>query len=179
MLRIILEIVLEAIYFSIFIIKGKELKEKRLLFIALMIFQYLALTTAIKYNIWMQISYTILVYMNLKILYKKKAQITDVFLFGAASIILIIISILCAQLKKATNMPYFYALIINRLILFVTLFLLRNKISVIYQRFYKRWNRHKDAKKIKSLTLRNISIIVFNLMFYIINISLTYIILTK
>ena len=149
MLRIILEIVLEAIYFSIFIIKGKQLKEKRLIFISLMIFQYLALTTAIKYNIWMQISYTILVYMNLKILYKQKAQITDIFLFTAASIILIIISILCAQFKKAINMPYIYALIINRIMLFATLFLIRNKINKIYQKFYKKWNRHKDNKKNK------------------------------
>lgn len=33
--------------------------------------------------------------------------------------------------------------------------------------------------KIRSLTLRNISVIIFNLMFYVINIGLIYAILTK
>lgn len=179
MLRIILEKVLEAIFFSIFIIKGKNIKEKRILFTFLMIFQYLGLKLFIQYNIWFHIIYIIMMYVDLKILYKDKAQITDIFLFMAASVILIIISIICVGIKVFTNIEYFYALIINRILMFLILFLIRNKIYLIYKKFYKKWNRQKDSTKIRSLTLRNISVIVFNLMFYIMNISLTYIILTK
>lgn len=179
MLLIILEKVLEAIYFALFLIYGKDLKEKRVLFICLMVFQYLALKFFIQYNIWFQILYTFITYLDLKFLYKEKAQITDIFLFMASSIFLILVGIICVQFRFATRISYFATLIINRTMLFVLFLLIRNKIRPVYVKFYKKWNRHKDKTKIKSLTLRNISIIVFNLMFYIINIGLTYIILMR
>jgi len=179
MLMVILEKVLEAIYFSLFLIYGKRLKNKRLVFIGLMIFQYLVLTTAFQYNIWIHILYTFLTYLNLKIIYNNKAQVTDIFLFASASIILIIVGAICVLTRYIIHGSYIEVLILNRILLFTILFLIRNKINIIYTRFYKRWNRHKDTTKIKSLTLRNISIIVFNLMFYIINIGLTYIVLVK
>lgn len=169
---IFLEKVLEAVYFSIFLIKGKDLKEKRLLFIGLMIFQYLALKIFIKYNIWFQISYIIITYIDLKVLYREKTQITDIFLFMVASFILIILSIVSYIIVQKTINIYLVALILNRILLFLTLFLIRNKIKIYYKKFYSLWNKHKNPNKIRSLTLRNISIIVFNLMFYIINICM-------
>lgn len=178
-----LEKVCEAIYFSLFMIYGKNLKEKRLLFVGIMIFEYLALTSIIEYNVWLQIIYTFMSFINLKVLYREKAQITDIFLFMTASIVLIIVGAICVKLSLILNLSgyndYFKVLLLNRILIFLILFLFRNKINVYYKKFYKRWNRHTDTTKIKSLTLRNISIIVFNLMFYIINIGLTYIILTK
>lgn len=178
-LRVILEKILEAIFFSIFMIKGKNIKEKRILFTLLMIFQYLALKSFIKYNILFQVAYTFITYFDLKILYKNKAQITDIFLFTSASILLMVSSLICVGIRLATHIGYFETLIINRIMMFCILFLIRNKINSVYQKYYKRWNKHKDKTKIRSLTLRNISVIVFNLMFYIMNIGLTYIILTK
>nr|DAO24529.1 MAG TPA: hypothetical protein [Caudoviricetes sp.] len=49
---LLLENILEAVYFSLFLIIGKGLKEKRLLFIIIMIFEYLILKCVIKYNVW-------------------------------------------------------------------------------------------------------------------------------
>lgn len=178
---LILEKVLEAIYFSLFLIFGKDIKNKRLLFIGIMIFQYLVLTTFIEYNVILQITYTFLSFINLKILYGDKAQITDIFLFTFASLILILLSISCAIFVPLFGIKYIIMLVINRFLMFLVLFLIKNKIKDLYKKFYSKWNRNKNnnATGIKSLTLRNISIIVFNLMFYIINISLAYIILTK
>ena len=178
---LVLEKVLEAIYFSLFLIFGKGIKNKRLLFIGIMIFQYIVLTSLIEFNVMLQITYTFLSFINLKILYKEKAQITDIFLFASASLILIFLSIVCAIFVPLFGIKYIIMLIINRILMFLILFLIKNKINNLYKKFYSKWNRNKNNNTtgIKSLTLRNISIIVFNLMFYIINISLAYIVLTK
>lgn len=180
LILLVLEKVLEAIYFSLFLIFGKGIKNKRLLFIGIMIFQYLILKQFIKFNVLFQIIYTFLSFVNLKVLYKDKAQITDIFLFASASLILIVLSIACAVFVPLLGIKYIIMLIINRILMFLVLFLIKNKIGNLYKKFYLKWNRNKNNTiGIKSLTLRNISVIVFNLMFYIINISLAYIILTK
>lgn len=171
---IFLEKVLEAIYFSIFIIIGKDLRHKRILFLCIMIFEYLMLTKIIEFNVYFQFIYTFLTYVNLKVLYKEKAQITDIFLFASASIILIFLSMFTYLTALYTYKNYFISLIINRILLFTFLFIFRNKIRNIYKNFYLLWNRHKNPNKIKSLTLRNISIIFFNLMFWLINICMIY-----
>ena len=84
----------EAVYFALFLIFTKNLKEKRVLFTILMIGEYLLLKSFIHFDIWFQIGYTVMTFLTLKVLYKDKAQITDVFTFGIASIVLIIISLI-------------------------------------------------------------------------------------
>lgn len=167
----------EPVYFSLFLIIGKNIKEKRLLLIGIMIMQYLLLMHIFPFNVWFQLIYTFMSFVNLKVLYKEKAQVTDIFLFTAASIMLIFVSLL-SGLIHIFNIKYVYALIINRIVLFLLLFVIKDKINLIYQKYYSRWNRSKDKTKVRSLTLRNVSVIVFNLMFYIINIGLIYAILT-
>lgn len=178
---LVLEKILEAIYFLLFLIFGKGIKNKRLLFIGIMIFQYLILKQFIKFNVLFQIIYTFLSFINLKVLYKDKAQITDIFLFAAGSIFLIFISMLCVITRYIFNTNYLNVLIFNRIVLFICLFLIKNKINYFYKKYYENWNRKSKGSviKIRSLTLRNISLIMFNLMFYVINIGLTSIILLK
>lgn len=169
-----LEKICEAIYFSLFLIYGKNLKEKRLLFIGIMIFEYIMITKLIQFNIWIHISYIVMTYINLKVLYKDKTQITDIFLFMVASAILIFISVLSYAIIYFTIREYIIALILNRIILFLFLCYFKNKLNLLYKKFYKLWNRHDNPNKIRSLTLRNISIIIFNLMFWIINIGMAF-----
>lgn len=169
-----LEKICEAIYFSLFLIYGKNLKEKRLLFIAIMIFEYLALKYFIKFNVLFQLSYTFMTYLTLKVLYKEKAQITDIFLFALASLFLILISIISYAIIYFTIQKYIVALILNRILIFTLILLIKNKSNLFYQNFYKLWNRHNTPNKVKSLTLRNISIIIFNLMFWLINIGMAF-----
>lgn len=176
---IFLEKILEAIYFSAFLLIGKNIKNKRILFTGIMVFEYLALKYFIKFNIWFQLIYTFMSFVNLKVIYKEKAQITDIFLFMISSIVLVLVSIFCGLFQILLGVPYFYLLILNRILLFLVLFWVKNKINKTYKRYCLYWNKHNNSHKIKSLTLRNISIIVFNLMFYIINIGLIYAILTS
>jgi len=179
MLEVILGQVPEAVYFALFMIYTKQLKEKRLLFLILMILQYLILKQFLKYTIYFQILYTALTYVILKILYKDKAQITDVFTFTIGSIILIVISFVSGMLN-IIRLPNGIRLlnqvqcsIINRVLLFSILFLLRNKLYKIQKLYKKLWNRNdKVKKKIKSTTFRSLNVIAFNVIFYVINIGM-------
>lgn len=172
--RLISAKLLEPIYFSLFLIIGKDLKNKRILLTCIMIFEYIMLKQFIHFNVAFQFIYTFMTFINLKVLYKEKAQITDIFLFAAASIVLIVLSAIVYIIHIYTYNNYDIARIINRISLFLFLYLSRNKIRELYKKFYSHWNRHNNPKAIKSLTLRNISIIIFNLMFWIINLGMVY-----
>ena len=174
LIMIILEKVVEAIYFAMFLIIGKNIKNKKLLFIGIMVFEYLMLKYFINFSVYFQLAYTFMAYITLKVLYKEKAQITDIFLFTAASLILIATSVLCYGIIYFTIHQYIWVLIINRPLIFAILYFGRNKIPELYKRFCSLWNRHNIPNQIKSLTLRNISIIIFNLMFCLINFGMIF-----
>lgn len=174
----VLEIVLgqipEAIYFGMFLLVGKNIKEKRLLFIGIMIFEYILLKQFIHFNVWFQLIYTFMSFVVLKILYKEKAQITDIFLFMIASLILILFSFITNFTAILTYKNYFISSIINRSVILIFIFLFKKVIRNKYREFCSLWNRHNHKNKIRSLTLRNISIITFNFMFWLINIGMIY-----
>ena len=163
----------EAIYFSLFLILSKGLKQKRLLFTILMYLEYVLLKMLISYDVWFQIAYTFMILLVLKVIYKDKAEIIDIFAFTASSILLILISIISYSVTMLVFNNYTVAYIINRLFLFGILYLLRNKLNPLYERFRKLWNR-KPNQKVRSLTVRNVSVIIFNLMFCIINLGMIF-----
>lgn len=163
----------ETIYFCLFMIYSKNLKEHRLRLFLLMLFEYFVVSCFIQYNVWLQITYTILLFIILKILYKEKALITDIFIFGASSLLLIAISALSYMAVYFTVNNYIIAYILNRILMFGTLFILKDKLHNWYLKFNGLWNR-KPNQKIRSLTVRNVSVIIFNIMFYIINLGMLY-----
>ena len=175
LLEIFLGQIPEAIYFALFMIFTKDLKKKRILYILLMVIEYLLLKHFIKYNIWFQILYTIMQFVILKVLYKEKSQITDIFTFTIASIILILsCAILYFMTYKIIN-NYIIYVILNRILLILFLIIFHNKLYKIQNLYKKLWNRNdKIKKKIKSTTFRAINIIIFNIIFYIINIGMLY-----
>lgn len=173
-LRLISAKLLEPIYFSLFLIIGKDLKKKRFLLTLIMIFEYVMLKEFIKFDVLFQVIYTFMSFINLKVLYKEKAQVTDIFLFAGASIILILLSMFTYLTALYTYKNYMISLIFNRILIFAFIFIFRKQIRELYKEFYSLWNRHSKPNKIKSLTLRNISIIVFNVMFWFINLGMIY-----
>lgn len=175
MLEILIGQIPEAIYFSLFMIFAKNLKSKRILFTILMIAEYLLCLNSMPYDMVSHVLVFIMSYLTLKILYKEKAQITDVFTLGIASIVLIIINlILYFSICNVIN-NYIAYVIIDRILLFTFVFLLKNKLNFIQNIYKKYWNRNdKIMKKIKSTTFRCLNLVIFNLMFYIINIAMLY-----
>lgn len=174
LLEIILGYGLEALFFTLFLVYSKKLKEKRVTLFILMFLEYLLLKCFIKFDVWFQISYTFMTFLILKLLYKEKANILDVFVFALSSIILIAISVPSYLIVLYTCKIYIVAVILNRVLLFGTFILYKDKLNKLYLKFASLWNRHNDPNKIRSLTLRNITIIIFNVMFYVINLLMIY-----
>ena len=178
MIEALLGQVPEAIYFALFMIFAKDLKKKRILFTAIMIVEYLLLKSFIHFNVLFQLAYTFMTFLTLKVLYKDKTQITDILMFTIASIILIFTSFLCCIplfVNPELVVPF---AILDRLVLFIIVFVLKNKLPKILHAINQRWNVNK-IYKIKSLTVRNIFIITFNAMFYIINLFMLYLLTIK
>ena len=111
----------EAIYFALFMIFTKQLKEKRLLFTILMVVDYAILLNLLMYNIWSQIIYIFLTYINLKILYKDEAQITDIFTFMIASIIIMALSAFSYFIVSITMNDILCATVLCKLLMFIFL----------------------------------------------------------
>lgn len=170
MLEIFLGQVPEAIYFALFMILTKRLKEKRLPFVLLMSVEYVLLFKTMVHNMYAHIGFFIITFLILKLFYKEKCQITDVFTLAIAGIILIIFNIIVSPLFQ---IDYILSVIIIRILMFLFLYIFRNKLWKIQEFYKKAWNRKdKPEAKIKSLTFRSINLVIFNIMFYIINLGM-------
>ena len=174
MLELIIGQIPEAIYFSLFMIFAKGLKEKRILFTVLMVAEYLLLIYSFPYNWYFHIGYIVTTFFTLKVLYKEKAQITDIFTFMIAYIIIILFSGISFFIAYYTTKNIILTNITCKILLFLFIFLNRKKLYKITKIYKNFWNRNdKINKKMKTTTFRSINIVIFNVMFYIINIGMT------
>lgn len=172
MLELFLGQIPEAIFFALFMIFAKGLKEKRLLFTILMIIEYLLLLYSFPYNWLFHICFMVTTFIILKVLYKEKSQITDVFLLLIGYIILGITSIISWLLF---NFNMSLVAIFNRIIIFTFIFILNKKLYKIQNIYKFLWNRNdRIKKKIKSTTFRALNIVVFNISFVLINLCMLY-----
>lgn len=180
MLEIILGQIPEAIYFAIFMILVKSIKEKRVLFTSLMIIEYILLFKYFPFSTWSHVLVFIISYLLMKIIYKDKCNITDVFTLGIASIVMILVSIIVYFPISFITTNTIIGNCIQKIILFILLFIFKNKLYKIENLYRKLWNRGPIKYKIKSTTFRALNLVIFNIMFYMINIGMiTTIILTN
>lgn len=161
----------EAIFLALFMLYAKDLKSKRLLFIIIMVIEYLLFKYTFKFSWYFHIGLMFSTFLTLKVLYQKRSQITDMFILLVSYIILGITSILCFVLCLGNVIP---ATITNRILIFGLLYLFKGKLNRI-QKLYKRyWNRDNKPKPIKSATFRGLNIVIFNVMFVLLNICMVY-----
>ena len=159
-ISIILGLIPEFIYYYIYLTKIKELKGNNILFFILTFINYFLSMLLIRHSFIMYVVFDTIEYLILKILYKNKVCITDLFLILFIETYLLIISALCFFLIS----NYILAFIVNRILMFIPLILL-NKIRLLYKRYKNMWNRNDKKKNlIKSLTLRNASLIIMNIL---------------
>lgn len=167
----------EAVFISLFLIFTKNLRNKRILFTGLMIIEYLLIMTLFAYNWMFHILYIVTAYLTLKILYKRQTQITDIFLLAMAYLLIIVSSVICFLISSNSVI---IGCIINRIMLFAPLLILNYKLSKIQNIYKKYWNRNdKIKKKMKSITFRSLNVVIFNLLFSIINICMLCAIVMK
>lgn len=174
-LQLLLGQIPEAIYFALFMIFTKRLDKKQILFTILMILEYILLFNFTPVTIWSHISYFIITYMILRLLYNEKSQITDIFTLGIASILVIIVSMVSYIIVATTIKDIIVCNVLAKIMLFIILYFSRNKLYKIQNMYKKFWNRNdKIPKPMKSTTFRCINLVLFNIMFFIINNSILF-----
>lgn len=165
----------EAIYFALFMIYTKRLRKRRILFAVLTIITYITLFNVLPFSNWAHILYFLMMYLILKLLYKRRSQITDFFTLGIASIGMIVISFITYAIGLLFTNNYIIIMVMNRVSLFLILYLVRNHLYKIQKMYKLFWNRNDSIPKpMKSITFRCINLLIFNLMFYAISVCILY-----
>ena len=176
LLSIVLGLIPDVLYFTLFLTFIKNLKEKRIVLFLLIAMSYFICMIIQQYNILCYLFFTVLIYGSLKVLYKEKTQIIDIFIIGISYLWQAILSLILPIFASRDLSNYYILYVINLILLFCP-FVFRNKFHIMYKKYCKLWNRNDSEKRlIKSITLRNISLILFNGLILILNVIIINII---
>ena len=154
-ISLILGILPDVLYYFIYTKQIKGIKSKNLLFFFLLLVTYMLCIIVVQHQFYLYIIQDILVFIIMKLLYK--SHISDMFLVIFIEFYMILLSTICFMFIN----NYYFAFIIYRLLMFLPL-LCSNKLRDIYKKYLSLWNRHDNPKKIKSITLRNVSLVILN-----------------
>ena len=175
-LSILLGLIPEVLYFTLFLTYTKNIKEKRVTLFLLLAIVYFLCVLIQKLQILFYTLLIVLFYMVLKLLYKKKVQIIDIFIISLAYLWIMLLSTIMLFLLNNDRSNYYYLYVLDRILLFIP-FIFKNKFNLVYKKYCKFWNRNDEEKRpIKSITLRNISLIAINFTIVIANIIIVEII---
>lgn len=170
LLSILLGLIPEVLFITLFLMFSKNLKNKKIILFILIAISYIISMFIQKYNIIFYILFIALVYLSLKVLYRKKVQIIDLFLITIPFTWITILSFICFLFFDKSLTNYYQLYVIDRLILFIPL-IFGKYYNKIYLKYCKLWNRNDNEKRpIKSITLRNISLIIVNVAIFLMNI---------
>lgn len=162
LISIILGLIPEVLYFTLFIIYAKGIKTKRLKLFALLSLGYILLIMLCRFQFLFYLAYIVYSYLILKLLYR--SQIIDLFICSFSLMYMTIVSFLGYKIFGFNYVIYY---IFARIILYLIL-IFKSKIRKIYINYYKLWNICENPK-IKSLTIRNTSLIILNIFIILIN----------
>jgi hypothetical protein len=158
-ISLILGMLPEVLFFTLFLIFTNDLKTKRLKLFGLLVLGYISLIMILRYEFLFYIGYVIYAYLILKLLYK--VHISDLFVFALS---FSYVALLSYFIYKFMSDNYYLAFAIDRILLFVP-FIFKKYLRLAYLKYLSLWNRNdKEERKIKSITLRNISLIFINLL---------------
>lgn len=147
--------ILQSIYFSCFIINTKQIKEKRILFTICVFIEFIFIKYACKlnYTVNSDIVFGMIFYLLITIFYNKKGRITDFITYIISVLILEIISVIVSM----TIGMNFTGLIFSNMLSLIFIHFIKHKLYLLENFYNKFWNRHKNNKVIKSITVRGIS----------------------
>lgn len=174
MLNLIMSLVLgaglDSLYYFMYISKLKNINKHKTIFYLAILIGYIILYMVLQYRLYLYLIFYVYIYILLKLI--AKSQINDFFITIFLDLYFISLSILCYFMIP----NYVIALIIDKILLFAPLVFI-SKIKTLYNKYCKFWNRNRDKKMpIKSLTLRNISLVVLNIIIVALNFLLIYLI---
>lgn len=161
----------EAVFLALFMIFSKGIKIKRVEFIIYIIVEYLFVKYTFRYSYYFHVLLMILIFLALKLIYKEKSQITDIFILIIAYFYLGFSSVICYYLCFNNVV---IAALLNRLALFLPLLLFNYKLNGIQKLYKKQWNRGNPEAKIKSTTFRSLNLVLFNIAFVLIHAGMIF-----
>lgn len=172
-ISILLGLLPEVLYFTMFLVYTKNLKEKKIKLFLLISIAYFICLLLQQYKTLYYLFFLFSIYIILKLLYKNKTQIIDIFIISLTFLYLIILSLISSFILKGNYenlILYYFLYIINRIMIFIP-FIFKDKFNILYKRYCELWNRNDKIKRpLKSITLRNISLIMLNVSIFLLNI---------
>lgn len=156
-LSLIFGMIPEVLYFTLFLKFTKNIDKHIVKLFVLLAIGYVALIMICRYEFLFYIMYIIYSYLVLKVLYK--SEIIDIFVYSIAFSYLMIVGY-TFKLLLFNNYVLYYLVV--RVFMFLP-FIFKNKFNQLYILYRKLWNIRK-GNKIKSLTIRNSSLIFVNSM---------------
>lgn len=174
--NIVLALLPEAIYFTLFLIYTKDYKDKKFLLFSVLFIGYVILKKIFPFNIYCQIAFILYIPLVLKVLYNQKFHISDIFIIVYASMLIIIETLIILPVYSMFN-NYYLAFALTRILMFVVLFILKNKLNKIYKWIISQWNRnYEHPNKVKAITIRQTCVISLNVIVFILYLGIQYII---
>lgn len=172
LLSVILGLIPEVLYFTLFLTYIKNLKEKRIILFFLIAVAYFLCLLVQQLVTLYYIVLMVLIYIILKLLYKSKTQIIDIFIISLMCLWITVLSFISILCVTPDHSNYWVIYVIARILLFAP-FIFKNKFNTLYKNYCKLWNRNDTEKRpVKSITLRNISLIILNGFILFINVTI-------
>lgn len=167
--------ILQPLYSCLFVLYTKKLNKHRSLFVILTIIDYIVINLFIRfrYGVNADLIFVIMFYINLKLIYKQKARVTDIITYIVSDILLGIIS-MSTYFLFGMNIV---SLIIATTLPILIIYLIRDKLNVIDKFYDKHWNRKENNIGIKSITVRGISACLTIFSFIILHFWIIYLLL--
>ena len=170
LMSILLGLIPEVLFIVLFLSFAKNLKEKRVWLFLCMSIGYVFLMVIQQFKILYYVLFMFMMYLSLKIVYGKKTQIIDLFVASIPYMWLTTVAYICFLFFNEDLSNYYILFLIDRIIIFIPL-ILRKHYNKIYKKYCNLWNRNNNEKRpMKSITLRNISLVTINITIFIMNV---------
>lgn len=169
----IFAIALENYFIFEMLCRFKNIKSKKILLYLSLLSSYFLSGFIINFDYSLQtyfyIIYATFSYLFMKIIYKKDTQIIDIFVMNLISIILMSSSLIIITVVTPYEMAF-----LTYIIALIIILKLKINYNDLYKKYMNLWNRRDDGR-IKSLTIRNISLYLINITLFLVNVLLPYI----
>lgn len=176
LISILFGLIPEVLFLILFVDNIKNFKGKKIKLFMMIGLTYFLCLLIKQYVILYYFLFIIFTYFIFKILYKNETELIDIFIISFATMYLTLVGFVTFLFVDNNLSNYYLMYIVNRFLLF-SIFIFKNKIKNFYSKYYKFWNRNDSIKKpFKSITIRNVSLVLINVFVFSINIALNNII---
>lgn len=166
---VLLGILPQAFFVTTMLCFMKGIKTKRLSLFLLVFLSFVVSIAIVQYNIILYSIFSLLIFASLRLLYGKEANWLDaICVLVLMSIILAVSFMFYTLLPKVIPMHTWHMFGFTQLTVIALPFILKIPAAKVYKAYCKSWNVG-GSLKVKSITVRNISVILFNAIIIVTN----------